>query len=190
MKRQHQLVLVASTLAFSWLAMQAVHEMGHIVAAFLSGGRVSRVILHPATISQTQLQSNPHPLLVVWMGPIVGVVLPTVLAAAARIVQAPGWYVLQFFAGFCLVANGAYIGFGSFAAIGDAGDALRHGSPIWLLWLFGLTTLPIGFYLWYGLGPHFGLVTGQKPVNARIAYTLLGLTLTIVLLELTLSSIE
>jgi hypothetical protein len=76
MKRQHLLVLIGSTLAFSWLAMQAVHELGHVVGAMLSGGRVDQVILHPATISQTRLAANPHPQFVAWMGPILGVALP------------------------------------------------------------------------------------------------------------------
>ena len=54
-------------------------------------------------------------------------------------------YLLQFFAGFCLIANGAYIGIGSFGKIGDAGDKLlRHGSPIWSLWLFGAVCFPFG----------------------------------------------
>ena len=92
MKRQHQVVLIVATLAFSWLAMQAVHELGHVAAAVVSGGRVATVVLHPATISYTQLASNPHPLFVAWMGPIVGVVLPLVafvdrtLASIARLV--------------------------------------------------------------------------------------------------------
>jgi hypothetical protein len=122
MKRQHQLVLIGSTLVFSWLAMQAVHELGHVVGALLSGGQVAQVILHPATISQTRLAANPHPRFVTWMGPIFGVLLPAAALLAARVA---GWrtrYLFQFFAGFSLVANGAYIAFGSLGPIGDAGD--------------------------------------------------------------------
>ncbi|MCI0333786.1 MAG: M50 family metallopeptidase [Planctomycetes bacterium] len=190
MKRQHQLVLIASTLAFSWLAMQAVHESGHVVGAFLSGGRVDRVVLHPATISQTRLSDNPHPLFVVWMGPIVGVAAPLVAMIAARVCKAPGWYLFQFFAGFCLVANGAYLGFGSLGEIGDAGDMLRYGMPIWLLWLFGLVTLPLGLLLWNHLGPHFGLGTRGGQVSAVAAYTMLGLTVATAALELVLSPVN
>src|SRR5688572_18674231 len=120
MKRQHQVVLIGSTLAFSWLAMQAVHELGHVVGAVLSGGRVAQVILHPTTISQTRLSENPHPQFVAWMGPIVGVLLPSAALLAARIAGLRTWYLFQFFAGFCLVANGAYLAFGSIGGIGDA----------------------------------------------------------------------
>src|SRR5947209_16580674 len=101
--------------------MQAVHESGHVLGAWLTGGRVARVVLHPLTISRTDLVSNPNPLAVVWAGPVVGAVAPLGLwglAAAARLTAA---FVLRFFAGFCLLANGLYIGVGSLDRIGDCG---------------------------------------------------------------------
>ena len=76
---------------------------------------------------------------------------------------------LRFFAGFCLIANGAYLAVGSFDRIGDAGDLMTHGAPIWLLWLFGLTTIPAGLRLWHGLGPQFGLGQDGHPVSWRTA---------------------
>lgn len=76
MQRFHQVILIASTLLGSWLGMQAVHEFGHVVGAWLTGGQVDRVVLHPLTISRTDLARNPHPLLVVWAGPVFGCLLP------------------------------------------------------------------------------------------------------------------
>jgi hypothetical protein len=187
MKRQHHLVLIGSTLAFSWLAMQAVHELGHAVGAGLSGGQISKVVLHPATISQTRLAANPHPQFVAWMGPIVGVALPILALLAARVAGWRAWYLVQFFAGFCLVANGAYIAFGSIGRIGDAGDLLRHGAAPMLLWLFGLVTIPAGLWLWHGLGRNFGLGAGGQ-VNRADAYVMLALTALVIVLELMLSS--
>src|SRR4051794_27203810 len=75
-QRLHQWVLITSILLASWLGMQAVHELGHVVGAWLTGGRVARVVLHPLTISRTDFDKNPHPLIVVWAGPILGCVLP------------------------------------------------------------------------------------------------------------------
>jgi hypothetical protein len=63
------------------------------------------------------------------------------------------------------VANGAYIGGGSFARAGDCGEMLRHGSPIWTLWLFGSITVPAGLLLWNGQGRHFGLADAQGHVD-------------------------
>ena len=63
-----------------------------------------------------------------WAGPILGVALPVAAWLAAALCRLVGAYLLRFFAGFCLVANGAYIAGGSFDRLGDAGVMLRHGS--------------------------------------------------------------
>src|SRR5437879_2266857 len=118
-RRLHQIVLILSTVLGSWLGMQAVHEFGHVLGAWLTGGRVARVVLHPFTISRTDLADNPKPLVVVWAGPVVGVAIPVLLWAAAAAARRPGAFVLRFFAGFCLLANGLYIGVGSFNRVGD-----------------------------------------------------------------------
>ena len=131
--------------------MQAVHELGHVLAAWLTGGTVQRVVLHPFTISRTDVSPNPRPLVVVWAGPIVGIGLPVVAAICSRAHFPPGRRVLEFFAGFCLIANGAYIGVGSLDAIGDAGDMLRHGSPRWLLATFGILSATWGLWIWHRL---------------------------------------
>jgi hypothetical protein len=186
MKRQHQLVLIGSTIVFSWLAMQAVHEIGHVLAAAISGGRVAEVVLHPAAISHTRLVKNPHPQFVAWMGPVVGVAVPLAALLAARAAACRGGYVVQFFAGFCLIANGAYLAFGSLGRVGDAGDLLRHGAPLLLLWLFGVITIPLGLWLWNGLGPHFGLGPAHGQVDRGVAYALVAATVLVIAIELTL----
>ena len=184
MKHLHHLLLIGSFLPLCWLAMMAVHELRHVVGAVATGGRVEKVVLHPLTISQTDVSPNPCPLLVVWAGPVVGIVLPLGLLLAARVSRFKWAYLVQFFAGFCLIANGAYIGIGSFGKVGDAGDMLRHGCPIWSLWLFGVVTLPLGLYLWNGLGPKFGLSTAAGNVDHRAAYGSCALLVVTVILEL------
>lgn len=157
MRRVHQVTLIATFLTFSWLAMMVVHELGHIVGAFCMGASVEKVVLHPLAISRTDVSNNQHPLVVIWAGPIFGSLLPLAMLLIAQQANWACWPLAKFFAGFCLVANGGYIGFGSFERIGDAGDLLGHGSPAWTLWLFGVVTTPFGFWMWNGLGPSFGL---------------------------------
>ncbi len=169
MKRVDQIALIGFFFGFSWLAMQAVHELGHVLGALASGGHVVRVVLHPCTISRTDVHPNPYPLLVVWAGPVVGVVLPTLAYLLARAFRWPGDYLFRFFAGFCLVANGFYIGLGSVQRVADAGDMLRHGSSPWQLALFGILTVPFGLYLWHGQGPKFGLGSAQGRVSRSAA---------------------
>jgi len=168
--RLQQVVLIASTVLGSWLGMQAVHEFGHVCGAWATGGQVARVVLYPLTISRTDLGYNPSPLLVVWAGPVIGIAIPLLLWAAAAAARLPGAFVLRFFAGFCLLANGVYIGVGSFARIGDCGEMLLHGSRLWQLWLFGAATAPAGLWLWHRQGPHFGLGPAKERVDPAVAY--------------------
>jgi hypothetical protein len=175
-------VLIASTLLGSWLGMQAVHESGHVLGAWLTGGRVARVVLHPLTISRTDLADNPYPLAVVWAGPVVGVAAPLLLWALAAGVRMPGAFGLRFFAGFCLIANGLYIGVGSFGGVGDCGEMLRHGSELWHLWAFGAAAAPLGLWLWHGQGPHFGLGAADGQVSRGVAYGSLVVCLALLVL--------
>ena len=167
--------------------MQAVHELRHVIAAKLSGGQVTRVILHPFTISQTQIGENPRPLLVEWMGPLVGAALPVLAAVIVRLWGSRFSYLVRFFAGFCLIANGAYIGVGSLQLIGDAGDLLHHGMPIWTLWLFGFVTVPFGLLLWNGLGTYFGLGDAKGQVDLPSVYIAIILFVATIVLELAFS---
>jgi len=182
MQRTNQLVLIASFLPFCWLAFLVVHEFGHVVAGWLTGGTVTKVVLHPLSISRTDVSPNPNPSVVVWAGPIAGVLLPLFIWGVFRWRRIPGDYLARFFAGFCLIANGAYIAIGSFERIGDSRQMLRHGSPIWLLWLFGVVTVPAGFWMWHRLGPRFGLGDANGAVDERAAYASLGLLISLLLL--------
>ena len=179
MKRTHGVVLIASLLPLCWFAMMAAHELGHIVGAWLTGGAVAKVVLHPLTISRTDLAHNPHPLAVTWAGPLLGVLLPLLLWLPSQRWGWPGWYVLRFFAGFCLIANGAYLGVGVFDRVGDAGDLLRYGAAPWQLVAFGLVTVPAGFAMWHRLGPHFGF---GADVDRRVAWGCAGMLVVLVAL--------
>jgi hypothetical protein len=131
---------------------------------------VAQVVLHPLTISRTDLSENPHPLAVAWAGPLVGVAAPLLIWIAAAGLRMPGAFVLRFFAGFCLIANGAYVVAGALAGIGDAAEMLRHGSPSWCLWLFGVLAVPAGLRLWHRQGRHFGLGAEPHEVSPAIAF--------------------
>ncbi len=151
-----QLVLICASLVLSWLGLQIVHELGHVLVAWATGGQVNQVVLHPLAISRTDVSPNPQPLVERWAGPVVGVLLPLVFLAIAGPSGRTTRDLFRFFAGACLIANGLYLGIGSFGRVGDAGDLLRRGAPIWTLWLFGLVAVPAGLLLWNGTGATFG----------------------------------
>ena len=182
MNRRLQVLLIGSTLLAAWLGMQVVHECGHSLAAWSSGGTVVRVVLAPWTISRTDVSPNPHPLFVVWGGPLLGTILPLVAWGLANRLKWRDAFLLRFFAGFCAIANGVYIGVGSFERIGDAGDMLRHGSPSWTMWLFGAVAVPTGLVLWHRLGAHFGLGSEPRQITPQSAWGMFGVSLFLVVL--------
>jgi hypothetical protein len=183
-QRLHQSVLILSAVLSCWLGMQAVHESGHVLGARLTGGRVARVVLHPLTISRTDLAENPSPLLVVWAGPVLGCLLPLAAWGIAAAMRYSWAWLLRFFAGFCLVANGAYIAGGAFDGVGDAGVMLRNGSPLWSLLAFGAVTAPLGLWLWHRQGEHFGLGPAKGRVSTTAAYACLAILVALIALGL------
>lgn len=189
MKRLHQAILILSTIAISWYGMMVVHELGHVIGAWASGGVVQRVCLHPLHFSETVLSSNPHPLWQTWAGPMFGVILPLIAWGIARALKRHWAYLLRYFAGFCLLANGAYLGFGAFDDVADAGMLLLEGASKWQLWLFGIVCVPSAFLLWHRQGPHFGLGKAHGRVNVHHAYAVLILLVILLTTEILLTTI-
>ena len=186
----HSIRVVALALLsviLSWLLMQILHEAGHILHAWFSGGNINKVVLHPLSISRTDVDPNPQPLFVVWGGPIWGCLLPLLFWGVSKYRKSKIEHLLRFFAGVCLIANGAYLGIGTFHAVGDADVMLQHGTPNWLLAFFGLIPIPDGLWCWNGIGKEFGIGKSGEAPPTRTLLTLSLLLIAIILLELTLS---
>ncbi len=186
MRRFHQLLFSVSLVALCWFGMMAVHELGHIIGAIVTGGRIQRVVLYPLTISRTDVDPNPAPGIVVWLGPIVGSALP-LLFLALRWSNVALKKSLAFFAGFCLIANGAYIAIGSFDGVGDCGEMLRTGTPIWVMIAFGAVAISGGLFIWHRLGSARQFLSNPKLVSRRTAYVTVGALCLLLLAESLLS---
>lgn len=145
--------------------MMVVHESGHVLAAWLSGGRVTGVVLHPLAFSRTDLAENPHPAFVTWAGLVWGSVLPAAAWLIARLAKWPLAFFLRAFAGFCLIANGAYLASAAIMPVGDAEDLIRLGTPLWIMVPVGVAGVLAGMATWNGLGPKFGI--GGEPPDRR-----------------------
>lgn len=90
-------------LIVSWCVMTFTHESGHILAGWAAGGRLSQADLLPWHLPYSFFQPDPLPLVTLWGGPVLGVLIPLAMAGALR----RNW--MWFIAHFCVLANGAYI---------------------------------------------------------------------------------
>ena len=153
------LLVVPPLIYACWLGMMAVHELGHVLHAWLSGGTVSAVRVPLAGFSITEYSTNPRPHFVAWGGAIWGCLIPLagVLLIRAISGRRPGRRprarrAIEYFAGFCLIANGVYVGAGWAYYVGDAADLLDYGTPRWVMTAFGAAAAVGGLYLWHRLG--------------------------------------
>jgi hypothetical protein len=187
MPRLIQFVFIAVTVCLSWLLMQAVHESGHVLHAWLSGGKVFQVVLTPLQISRTDYSYDPCPQFVVWGGPLWGCIVPVLLALATKWRRLSCAPLFRFFAGFCLIANGVYLGAAPTCAVGDAQELLNYGVPVWLLAAAGLPAVGAGLYAWNGLGPYFGMGDAKGSVDRRAAMGVAVALAIVVAVELALA---
>ena len=90
-------------LAASWVVMTTTHEAGHMIGGFLSGAVLVDFDLAPWRLPYSLHWPDPHPLVTLWSGPVLGVAMPIVFAAILR--RHWAWFI----ASFCMTANGAYL---------------------------------------------------------------------------------
>jgi hypothetical protein len=117
---------------------------------------------------------------VAWGGAIWGCLIPLLVWAVVRHAAPKYAYLAAFFAGFCLIANGAYLAAGAFVLAGDAGDLLTHGAARWQLICFGVVASATGLCLWNGLGPQFGWGVSAQSVDRKAA-VIIALALSLLL---------
>ena len=115
---------------------------------------VERVVVFP--VSQTVTSNVEYPLFVYGAGAVFGVIFPILLWVIVCCFRLNGAYLFRSFAAFCLMGNGAYIGF-DFSTTGplDAGLLIEHGASRLSLVLFGILCISGGLFLWNGQSKNF-----------------------------------
>jgi hypothetical protein len=176
-------LFIAFSITASWLAMAALHEFGHVLNAWISGGHVTHVELPPRGLGHTQVSPNPHPQFVAWGGALWGSLLGSSSLIFFRRGELPRWSA-RFFAGVCLIANGFYLGLGAFVGdpngADDAHELLRHGALTWQLVLFGLAASGAGLALWHNLGTRLGFARAAEVAGWKTFAALVALIITLV----------
>ena len=139
---QYRVLVFAALLAASWCVMTFVHESGHVLCGWIGGGKLQEADLTPWSLPYSRFEPDPHPLLTLWGGPVIGVLVPVIVAAVAR----QRW--LWFIAYFCLLANGAYLAAAwiSGERFLDTPRLLHHGAHPASIAAFCVATIVAGYY--------------------------------------------
>jgi hypothetical protein len=128
-------------LIVSWTVLTFTHEMGHIIGGWCCGGSLTSADLLPWHLPYSIFDPDPKPLVTLWCGPLLGVVVPLGLAVVIR--RDWMWFVSHF----CTLANGAYI-----AAAWTSGDhyldtpkLLEHGASAISIAVYCVLTIGFGY---------------------------------------------
>jgi hypothetical protein len=131
-------------LVASWVVMILTHECGHIIGGRIGGATLTDFDLAPWRMPYSLHSPDPHPLVTLWAGPLLGVAIPFILAATVR--KHWSWFV----ADFCLIANGGYLALAWLSGdrFLDTQRLLDAGaSPVWIV-IYCSLTIGIG-YAWF-----------------------------------------
>ena len=139
-----RLAFAAGAVVVAYNGSMLLHEFGHVIHLWVSGGTVAGVRVSPIDVSYVYKGDNPHPQFVAWGGPVWGAVLPAALVALACAARSRMTALALVLATFALVFNGGYLTVGAFQPGGDTAQLLQHGAPVWSLVAAGLPMLAAG----------------------------------------------
>jgi hypothetical protein len=128
-------------LTISWVVMTSTHELGHVIGGWASGATLIRLELAPWRLPYSVHQPDPYPLVTLWSGPLLGVILPLLAAGVLRYRWA--WFI----ADFCLLAGGTYLALAWFTADRqlDTARLLAAGAHPVSIASFCLLTIGFGY---------------------------------------------
>ncbi|HBC89185.1 MAG TPA: hypothetical protein DCZ94_19775 [Lentisphaeria bacterium] len=134
-----------SVIAIGWFPLQLLHEAGHIISCKFNGGTVHKIAFHFNVFTETIREGSAHPVIDIWMGPIVGIILPLLLLLipAKKDIKE----ILVLFCAVCLIGNGLYIGLGWLCDGGDGWELIRYKVNLFWLILFGLPATVAGLIM-------------------------------------------
>jgi len=136
-----RILKLAAILVASWCVMTFVHESGHVICGCACGGTLQNADLFPWHLPYSIFEPDPYPLVTLWGGPILGVIVPATVAFAVQ----KHW--MWFIAYFCMLANGAYIGTAWISGDRylDTPKLLEHGAHPISIALYCLLTIGFGY---------------------------------------------
>ncbi|MEW5960516.1 MAG: hypothetical protein AB1801_22555 [Chloroflexota bacterium] len=160
-----RILFIFGSFCVGFNAARASHELGHVIALWLSGGRGVLITLHPFTWSFAGFQTNPNPLATAWGGVILGPSLALLLLLISWPFRKRAYLalVLTAMTAVCSLAHtGLYLLVGTALDAGDPGSLLRLGMPRPLLLGLGLLTIIGACFLTATFLSLIGLASGES----------------------------
>lgn len=169
------LVAISAFVAWGWLAMMLLHELGHVAAASATGGRIASVELRPGWLSHTLVAPNPCPSVVVWSGLASGWIAPQLTAPLWRIERFAAGPLLRAWAAFCLLGTGSYLAIGGGERLTDTGQLIDAGWPHTAIVAIGGGVAVLGYVRFRGAVAAVNERLVRSPLGWRDATVWFGL---------------
>ncbi|OGV56366.1 MAG: hypothetical protein A2X45_10225 [Lentisphaerae bacterium GWF2_50_93] len=116
-----------------------------MISCKLNGGSIHRIAFHFNIFTETIREGSRHPVIDIWMGPIIGILLPLLLLILP--LKKNIREILFIFCAVCLIGNGLYIGLGWLCDGGDGWELIRYKVNLAWLILFGLPATLAGLVI-------------------------------------------
>lgn len=128
-------------LLISWCVMTTTHEVGHLVGGWCSGATLAKADLWPWHLPYSLFEPDPYPLVTLWCGPVLGVLVPLTIGICVR--RDWAWFISFF----CCLANGSYLALAWMVGDRylDTFRLLQHGASPIALAVFCSLTIGIGY---------------------------------------------
>lgn len=139
-----RIIVFICLLAASWVVMTCTHECGHMIGGMIGGATLTDFDLAPWHMPYSLHEPDPQPLVTLWAGPLLGVVVPLTTAVFIR----KRW--IWFIADFCLIANGSYLSLAWLSGdrFLDTARLLDAGAHPASILIYCIATIGIG-YRWF-----------------------------------------
>ncbi len=128
-------------LVVAWLVMTFTHEVGHLLGGWIGGATLTDYDIVPWRLPYSVHHPDPHPQLTLWSGPVLGVIVPGLIAVLFRHRR------LILIADFCLLANGVYLSLAWVAGdrLLDTPRLLSAGASPLVIALFCVLATVVGY---------------------------------------------
>jgi hypothetical protein len=150
-----------------------LHEAGHVLGAWCTGGDASRIVIHPFSWSYAHAFSFNHEGVVIWAGSVLGSLFGIPITLAVLKWRRPGLLIPLLVGVVACIYNGAYLLLGCLFKLGGDGTVLAaEYAPAAAVAAAGLLMVCIGMRLAVPLIPVLGFRLEDRIVHRMVVLSI------------------